>query len=191
MKTFLVSIMAGALLVIPPHAVAGDPAAGKLRAAGACASCHGMDGIGKNERWPDLAGQRDVYLVRQLQAFREGSRKDSFMTPMSRPLTEQAMRDVAAYYASLPRQQVSPPGPGDRAAGERKAAACVECHGAQDGSPNAEWPNLAGQKADYLIKQMRKFRDGIRTDPLMSEAAKGLSNDDINDLAAYYATLKP
>lgn len=191
MKSLLVSIVAGALLAVPLHAAAGDVAAGKVRAAGACASCHGMDGIGKRDRWPNLAGQNDVYIVRQLQAFREGSRKDSFMTPMARPLTEQAMHDVAAFYASLPRQQVAETGPGDRAAGERKATACLECHGAREGSPNAEWPSLAGQKADYLIKQLRKFRDGIRTDPLMSDAAKGLSNDDINDLAAYYAGLKP
>lgn len=191
MKPFIISIMAGALLAASGHGAASDVAAGKQRVAGACASCHGMDGIGIRDRWPNLAGQKDVYIVRQLQAFQQGSRKDSFMTPMARPLTEQAMRDVAAYYASLPRQQVADTGPGDRAAGQRKATACLECHGAGEGSPNPEWPNLAGQKADYLIKQLRKFRDGIRTDPLMSDAAKSLSNEDINDLAAYYAGLAP
>jgi cytochrome c553 len=194
MKTLLVSIVVGALLAVPQfgQAQVADVAAGKARAAGACDSCHGMDGIGRNERWPNLAGQNDAYMIKQLKAFREGSRKDSFMTPMARPLTDQAIRELAAYYSSLPRQYVSDAANGNRAAGEHKAAAtCVECHGAQDGSPNPEWPTLAGQKVDYLVKQMRKFRDGVRTDPLMSPAAQSLSDEDINDLAAYYAGLKP
>ncbi len=191
MKFLAVSFAVAAVLAVPQVVLAGDAAAGMARATGACASCHGMDGIGRNERWPNIAGQNDLYLIKQMNAFREGTRKDSLMTPMARPLTDRNIRDLAAYYSGLPADHTSPPGDGIAERGRELAGACAECHGADGRSPNREWPNLAGQKADYLIKQMRKFRDGIREDPLMSPAAAELGNDEINDLAAWFATLKP
>jgi cytochrome c553 len=78
----------------------------------------------------------------------------------------------------------------DAEAGKAKSATCVACHGANGVSNNDLWPNLAGQKAGYLAKQMRDFRDGKRNDPLMSAMAKPLSDADIDNLAAYYASLK-
>lgn len=79
---------------------------------------------------------------------------------------------------------------GDAAAGKGKSATCVACHGAAGVSVNPMWPNLAGQKELYLAKQMKDFRDGKRNDPVMAPMAKALSDDDIADLAAYYASLK-
>lgn len=78
----------------------------------------------------------------------------------------------------------------DVAAGEQKSAVCVECHGADGISANREWPNLAGQKYDYMVKHLRKFRDGIRNDPLMEPVARTLTDKDINDLAAYFAAIR-
>ncbi len=78
---------------------------------------------------------------------------------------------------------------GDPAAGKAKAAACTGCHGAKGISGNPLWPNLAGQKEAYLIKQMKGFRDGKREDPMMAPMAKGLSDTDIANIAAYYANL--
>jgi len=75
-------------------------------------------------------------------------------------------------------------------AGKAKAATCAACHGADGISPNDLWPNLAGQKQGYLKKQMKDFRDGKRSDPMMTPMAKPLSDDDIANLAAYYASLK-
>lgn len=86
-----------------PLVQADDAAAGKIRAQAACASCHGVDGVSAKARWPNLAGQNDLYLIKQLYAFRDGARKDAYMTPMARPLTDQDIRNLAAYYASLPR----------------------------------------------------------------------------------------
>lgn len=91
-------------LWMTPAVLAGDASAGKIRAQAACASCHGVDGVSANARWPNLAGQNDLYLIKQLNAFRDGDRKDAYMTPMARPLTDQDVRDLAAYYASLPRR---------------------------------------------------------------------------------------
>ncbi|KAA9130811.1 cytochrome c [Marinihelvus fidelis] len=77
----------------------------------------------------------------------------------------------------------------DPEAGKAKSATCVACHGADGISPNPLWPNLAGQKDQYLVKQMKAFRDGDRKDPLMTPMAAGLSDEDIANLAAYYSGL--
>ena len=76
---------------------------------------------------------------------------------------------------------------GDVAAGKARSATCVACHGADGNSPNPVWPKLAGQHAPYLEKQMKDFRDGKRNDPMMSAMAKPLSDEDISNLAAYFA----
>lgn len=78
---------------------------------------------------------------------------------------------------------------GDPAAGKKKAVMCASCHGAQGISIGPLWPNLAGQKAPYLEKQMRDFRSGKRSDPMMAPLMKPLSDDDIANLAAYYSQL--
>jgi cytochrome c553 len=78
----------------------------------------------------------------------------------------------------------------DLAAGEAKAAACAGCHGANGISNNPLWPNLAGQKAAYLTKQIKAFRDGTRKDPTMEPMARPLSDADIENISAYFESLK-
>lgn len=77
----------------------------------------------------------------------------------------------------------------DAAAGKSKSATCVACHGSDGVSVNPMWPNLAGQKDMYLVKQMKDFRDGKRNDPVMAPMAKSLTDEDIANLAAYYSGL--
>jgi cytochrome c553 len=79
---------------------------------------------------------------------------------------------------------------GDAAAGKTKAATCAGCHGAEGVSNNPLWPNLAGQKDGYIAKQLKAFRDGTRSDPMMSPMAKPLSDADIDNLAAHFSSLK-
>ena len=79
---------------------------------------------------------------------------------------------------------------GDAAAGESKAATCAACHGKDGNSTNPLWPNLAGQHAPYLVKQLKDFKAGRRKDPLMSPMAAPLSDQDMEDLAAYFASQK-
>jgi cytochrome c553 len=79
---------------------------------------------------------------------------------------------------------------GDVAAGKAKSAACAGCHGANGVSMVPMYPNLAGQKAAYTSKQLKAFRGGSRTDPTMNAMAKPLSDADIDNLAAYYESLK-
>ncbi len=78
---------------------------------------------------------------------------------------------------------------GDVAAGQARAALCAACHGANGISANDLWPNLAGQKEAYLIKQMKAFRDGVRSDPMMSPMAQPLTDTDIENLAAYFSSM--
>jgi cytochrome c553 len=78
--------------------------------------------------------------------------------------------------------------PGNAVAGKTKAAVCAACHGPTGRSTNDAWPNLAGQKLPYLVKQLKAFRDGARTNPLMSPMAKTLSDADIEDLAAWFSS---
>lgn len=78
---------------------------------------------------------------------------------------------------------------GDAAAGEQKSQPCHACHGPDGISINDLWPNLAGQKQGYLIKQITAFRDGTRQDPVMPIFVKGLSDKDISDIVAYYSSL--
>jgi len=79
---------------------------------------------------------------------------------------------------------------GDVAAGKAKSATCAGCHGAEGISANPLWPNLAGQQDAYMVKQMKAFRDGTRPDPMMAPMAKPLSDADIDNLAAYFSSLK-
>lgn len=78
----------------------------------------------------------------------------------------------------------------DPEAGKAAAAACGACHGADGMSSNPEWPNLAGQQEKYLANQLRAFKSGDRKNPLMSPMAAGLSDIDIENLAAYFSSLK-
>lgn len=78
----------------------------------------------------------------------------------------------------------------DVAAGKAKSATCAGCHGANGISAVPMYPNLAGQKAAYTAKQLKAFRDGTRQDPTMGAMAKPLSDADIENLSAYYESLK-
>ena len=100
MKQFLLVIVLGVLITSGGVALAGDAAAGKAK-SGTCAGCHGAAGISKNPMWPNLAGQQQGYLVKQLKAFRDGSRSDPMMTPMAKPLSDEDIANLAAWYNSL------------------------------------------------------------------------------------------
>ena len=78
----------------------------------------------------------------------------------------------------------------DIAAGKEMAGRCVGCHGPEGNSKNSNFPILAGQKSAYLVNQLRAFRDGTRENSMMKNMAANLSNQEINNLAAYFGSLK-
>ena len=101
MKKVIVTTMASLLLVTANISVAGgDAAAGKAKSV-TCAGCHGAEGVSANPLWPNLAGQKDAYMVKQMKAFRDGARNDPMMSPMAKPLSDADIDNLAAYFSSL------------------------------------------------------------------------------------------
>jgi len=101
MKHQILAVLTAVTLAASANAaLAGDLAAGKAKAA-TCAGCHGANGISAVPTYPNLAGQKEAYLVKQLKAFKDGSRKDPTMNAMAAPLTDDDMANVSAYFASL------------------------------------------------------------------------------------------
>ncbi len=79
---------------------------------------------------------------------------------------------------------------GTAEAGQAKSATCMACHGMDGNSANPEWPSLAGQHSSYIIKQLKHFKAGERQNALMSPMAMILSDQDMEDLAAYFSSQK-
>ena len=98
MKSFLFVLLTG-LVLVSSSAMAADAAAGKAKSA-ICASCHGATGISNNPLWPNLAGQKEQYLAKQIKAFRDGIRQDPMMAPMVATLSDDDIANLAAYFAS-------------------------------------------------------------------------------------------
>ena len=196
-----------------PALAAGDAAAGEKKAA-VCAACHGQDGNSPGGDFPSLAGQGEKYLVKQLQDYKSGARKNAIMQGQVAGLSEQDMADLAAFYASKTAR-----GGSARAdlveAGERLyrggnmetgVAACAGCHGpAGEGIDAAGFPSLAGQHASYTEAQLRAFRASGRQDigapayrandvdgdalGMMQAVAAKMSDAEIQAVASYIAGL--
>jgi cytochrome c553 len=79
---------------------------------------------------------------------------------------------------------------GDAAAGQARAAVCIACHGPDGNSPNPIWPKLAGQHPGYLVKQLQDFKNGVRVEPLMIPMAAPMSEQDMENVAAFFASQK-
>ncbi len=193
-KVLLAVSLISSVAALP--AMAGDAAAGKARAA-ACVTCHGADGNSVAPNFPKLAGQHESYLVKQLMDFKSGKRKDATMTAMAATLGDADVANVAAYFASQTTKL------GEAAADKvamgqalyragnaaNGVAACAGCHGPTGaGNPQAKFPRLSGQHAAYVVKQLKDFRAGKRSnDPgdMMRGVAAKLSDAEIEAVAQY------
>ena len=100
MKNLVAITMAAAVLGLSANVHAADAGAGKTKAAG-CTSCHGLNGVSGNPMYPNLAGQKDVYLVKSIKDYRDGKRKDAMMEGMVKGMSDADVADIAAYFASL------------------------------------------------------------------------------------------
>ncbi len=101
MKHQILATASALILVASANvAIAGDAAAGKAKAA-TCNACHGANGISAVPTYPNLAGQKEAYLVKQMKAFKDGARKDPTMNAMAKPLSDADMANIAAHYAGM------------------------------------------------------------------------------------------
>ncbi len=214
MNKIIFSLILAVTSINSAFAATGNVEAGKTKAA-MCAACHGANGIGASEAFPNLAGQHADYIVKQLKAFKAGTRTDPVMAPMAVGLSDQDMIDVGAYFASLDRSGAvaiadSGSGSGSQAAAvqapvahianasagkslyelgdpSRNIGACIGCHGKEGNSEVLIYPNLAKQHAQYIEKQLHDFKATTRTNFAMNQFAGAMTDEDIADMGAYLA----
>jgi cytochrome c553 len=197
MKRFILAIAAIVLLpVAQASAAPGDVAAGREKAK-ICAGCHGENGISVSPGIPSLAGQRDQFLQWQLVFFRSGRRPNLLMGPIVAQLSDGDIRNLGAYYASLPANTApagTKPDEAARAKGRQivEEHHCVNCHTDSLRGDRAA-ASIADQREDYLIKALTDYRSGARPSvgvAAMTEAASGLNDEEIAAIAKYVATFQ-
>jgi len=185
-------VLATLVMVAAQAAWGQDVEAGREKAA-PCQACHGPNGNSTVPLFPILAGQTARYLYLQLRDFQEGRRHDPQMDPIVANLSRQDMFDLAAFFAAQkPRPTAFEPDREKAARGEKKAAEtlCTMCHLKGFMGQN-EIPRVASQHYEYIVKQMRDFKAGKRTNDAgnMASVSKTLSEGDIDDLGHYLAGL--
>jgi cytochrome c553 len=191
----LVAVASLILLGAAPPVPQAPAVPARPKAAETCTTCHGADGRSADPRIPSLAGQQAIYLSLQLVQYREQRRKDLQMSPIAEKLSDAEIRELAAYYAALaPFASRRTVDPARAAAGKKVSDAqhCGSCH-LPDLSGQKHVPRLVGQQHDYVLKEMRAFKDQTRADldGSMTMAAQPLSPRDIEDLAEYISSLAP
>ncbi len=202
------SLLMAALLAAPVMSVAATPAApakpdlaaGESRYTAVCAACHGADGNSGSPTNPKLAGQHPEYLTKQLQEFKSGKRANPIMQGFAAQLSEQDMKNIAAWLA---KQKAKPGAAKDKelvALGERiwrggladrNIAACAGCHSPNGAGIPSQYPRLSGQHADYTAAQLTSFRDGVRKNNVqMTQVAAKLNDREIKAVSDYVAGLR-
>jgi len=198
-RTFpmLAGMLAASVLAFEAGAQDSDA---RTLATQVCASCHGPGGRSISSAFPRLAGQQPAYLEAQLKAFRDRSRADpmaqAYMWGMSSRLDDATIKGLADYYAmQTPGRDAKVDPKLAREGGEIFAngipaagvPACVTCHGkAAEG--NASFPRLAGQHADYLVKQLALFKSELRAGsnaPVMHNVSHGMTFDQMTAVSAF------
>ena len=177
-----------------------DLAAGEAKFSAVCVACHGAGGNSGTPANPKLAQQHPEYIVKQLQEFKAGKRQNPIMQGFAAQLTEQDMKNIAAYVGS---QKAKPGFAKDKdlvTLGEkiyrggiqnRQAPACAGCHSPNGAGIPAQYPRLSGQHADYTTAQLTAFRDGTRKNsPQMAAIAAKLNDREIRAVADYIAGLR-
>ena len=163
----------------------GNQAAGKA-AAVACAGCHGEGGASTGTA-PSLAGQDAQYFIDAMKSYKDGTRKDDAMKAPAASVDEATAKNMAAYYANQAPQAPKVRKPMTI---EEMAQRCDRCHGVGGNSTDPRSPALAAQRQEYLERVMRGYQKGERKSTAMSAMLDGVSDGDIEALAAYYARQK-
>jgi cytochrome c553 len=158
--------------------------------ANTCLGCHGIHDYKNaypNYRVPKLEGQHAEYLASALKAYRSGERSHLTMHSQASSLSDQDIADVAAYFAGQPVNSDNAP------EGKAPAAAqvCVACHGTNGVGITPQYPTLAGQHPDYLVRALTEYKKGGRKNPIMAPFASQLNAEQMAELAEYYSKQMP
>ena len=167
----------------------GDAARGKAL-SNTCLGCHGIPNYKNaypNYSVPKLEGQHPEYIVSALQGYRSGDRSHLTMHSQASSLSDQDMKDIAAYFSAEPLK------PGATPVGKAPEAAqvCVACHGKDGVAITGMYPSLSGQHADYLARALTEYKKGGRKNPIMKTFAEQLSDQQIHELSQYYSQQQP
>jgi cytochrome c553 len=185
-----------------PAAAAAKPDLGKggTISSQVCAACHTADGSRGSPANPILQGQHAEYLVKQLTEFKAGKRKSAVMQGMAAPLSEEDVRNVAAFYASKTAKPGFAKDKDTIAIGEkiyrggiaeRNVPACAGCHGPTGAGIPAQYPRIGGQHGDYVEAQMTAFRSGARANnPVMATIAGKMNDKEIKAVSDYVTGLR-
>jgi cytochrome c553 len=184
--------MKHALIILATAALAGAAGADGDAANGSklfetCRGCHSVPSYTNafpNYHVPKIGGQHAGRVVAALAAYRSGERGHPTMHAQAASLSDQDLKDIAAYVASV---GATPASAAPTGTAPEKAAVCAACHGADGNSPSPEFPILAGQHRDYLLQALQQYHAGSRSNPIMAPQAKGLSKDEMRALAAWFA----
>jgi cytochrome c553 len=171
-----------------------DVSAGQTIAQRSCVSCHRADGAGAAPGIPQLGRQNAAYLVQSMQQYAAGTRRHAVLKDMTPQLSDADIRNVAAYYASLPIPTVAPvtpQGPGPYERGKASAAACAGCHGVDGNSTIPGTPSLAGQQPIFLLAAMAEYHRGDRSPPDLQAMLRRADAVEVESLALYYASQAP
>jgi len=173
------------------RALAADVAAGKALAEG-CAGCHGADGVSQVPLSPSLAAQPDEFVQWQLVYFRSGARKSEVMRPVAESLSNEEIRNLGAYYASLPPPKPQAASDALAQTGEKIAAQhrCKSCH-SEDYNGFRAAARLSGQREDVMAKALHEFKSGVRVGSgvaSMADVTFELSDADMQALAHFMAS---
>jgi cytochrome c553 len=194
MRIISIGMLAAAFIVFGSFAHAADIAAGKAKAE-LCAGCHGDNGISQTENIPSLAGQQDQFIQWQLVFFRSGSRKNEQMQPIVEQLSNEDIRNLGAYFATLtPPKDSKPDDDPDLSKKGAQAAVgrrCASCHTDSFAGTKAV-ARIAGQREEYLLKALHDYKSGARSGgggAAMADVAYPLSDEEITALAHYLAHL--
>ena len=202
--------MLAALVLLGAQGAAGQspPADGGSVEAGLaksmiCAACHGPDGNSVTPEWPSLAGQHASYTVRQLEAYRDGERQDVGMQNFASMLSDEDMRDLAAYFAAqtlrLKGANADLVSLGEEiyrgGVPDRSIPACIACHGpAGTGNPLTSYPRVSAQHATYTYNTLRAYGSGARRSDgepqTMRNVAELLLEEEMRAVASYMQGLR-
>jgi cytochrome c553 len=160
------------------------------KVASFCANCHGDNGNSKQSDVPNLAEQNPVYLLNQVNKFYTGERKDQWMEPTIRLLSETERLNLVAFYTAQHAVPASV-GPGDATGRNIFQRICSRCHGMR-ARGGERFPRLAGQQRTYIVASLTRYRDrtGTRMDPEMLAMTAGLTDAQIQALASYLSAMR-
>ena len=156
-----------------------------------CIKCHDESGNAKGSGMPSLTAQDPEYFITSMMAYVNGSRSHKLMKRLVGKLDEETIREMGVFYGVQDPLQTETRGEGDINVGKRLSEDCESCHGDDGNAKKASMPTLAGQDAKYFIKAMNHYKDGKRKHQKMFEAVEAVSEQQMIDLASYYAAQEP